>query len=149
MRSAGLCAATVTRRKGDPYARDLVLFNQFFSKITRERYTGLRAPVGQSTIIALAATGEEKQPAQLSRGAREQLYLALRFGYVRDFSQNGVPLPVIVDDALVNCDPMRAQAAAEGFTELADMNQVLVFTCHPTLVEQFLKACPKAEVVTL
>ena len=121
----------------------------FFSRVTQERYTGLRAPVGESTIIALASTGEEKRPGQLSRGTREQLYLALRFGFVREFSQHVAALPVIVDDALVNCDPQRAQAAAEGFTKLADTNQVLVFTCHPTLVEQFLKACPGAEVFTL
>lgn len=122
---------------------------RFFSKVTGGRYTGLRAPVGESTINVISTTGEEKKPAQLSRGTREQLYLALRFGFVREYSQQVVALPVIVDDALVNFDPRRAQAAAEAFTELAETNQVLVFTCHPTFVDLFQKACPDAAIISL
>jgi uncharacterized protein YhaN len=56
---------------------------------------------------------------------------------------------VIVDDALVNSDPRRARAAAEGFARLVDTNQVLVFTCHPEISQLFREACPDAEVYKL
>ena len=74
------------------------------------------------------------------------MYLALKMGAIQENSQQNAPLPVIVDDALVNSDPGRARAAAEGIAKLGDTNQVLVFTCHPTLVQQFQEARPDAQV---
>ena len=123
--------------------------SEFFKNITAGRYEGLRAPAGESVINAVTASGEEKGSSQLSRGTREQMYLALRFGLVREFSQNMAPLPVIVDDALVNSDPHRALAAAHGLASLANTNQVLVFTCHPALAEQFQEACLEVKVHNL
>ena len=123
--------------------------SEFFKNVTEGRYNGLRAPAGESVINAVTAVGEERGSSQLSRGTSEQMYLALRFGLVREFSQNMTSLPVIVDDALVNSDPRRALAAARGLASLVNTNQVLVFTCHPTLVEQFQEACSDAEVHNL
>ena len=77
------------------------------------------------------------------------MYLSLKMGAIQENSQQNAPLPVIVDDALVNSDPGRARAAAEGIAKLGATNQVLVFTCHPGLVGQFQKACPEAEVQKL
>ena len=47
---------------------------------------------------------------------------------------------MIVDEALVNFDPDRGLRAAQAFVELAEQNQVLVFTCHPQIVDWFAKA---------
>ena len=77
------------------------------------------------------------------------MYLSLRFGLVREFSLHTTSLPVVVDDALVNSDPRRASAAAEGFAKLVDTNQVLVFTCHPEIVQQFREACADAQIYKL
>ena len=123
--------------------------SEFFKNITRSRYTGLRIPAGESKVLAVTAEGEVKQADQLSRGTREQMYLSLKMGAIQENSQQNAPLPVIVDDALVNSDPGRARAAAEGIAKLGATNQVLVFTCHPGLVGQFQKACPEAEVQKL
>ena len=79
-------------------------------------------------------------PRELSRGTREQLYLALRFGLVREFGEHAERLPVVVDEVLVNFDPERARLAAEAFATLAETNQVLVFTCHPETVDLFAEA---------
>ena len=94
------------------------------------------------------AAGAGKQPAELSRGTREQLYLALRFGLIREFGEHAERLPVVVDEALVNFDPERAHLAAESFAQLADTNQVLVFTCHPSTAEMFADAAG-AQVVDI
>jgi len=112
----------------------------FFSQITGHRYPRLSVPIGERTVAVIDATGGVKQPQELSRGTREQLYLALRFGLVREFGEHAERLPVVVDEVLVNFDPERARLAAEAFANLAQTNQVLVFTCHPEMVELFVEA---------
>ena len=120
----------------------------FFSGVTGQRYRRLYAPIGEQTITATDATGASKQPGELSRGTREQLYLALRFGLIREFGEHAERLPVVVDEALVNFDPQRARLAAESFAQLAETNQVLVFTCHPSTAEMFADAAG-AQVVDI
>ena len=120
----------------------------FFSSVTGQRYTGLFAPLGEQTITVTDANGASRQPGELSRGTREQLYLALRFGLIREFGEHAERLPVVVDEALVNFDPDRARLAAESFAGLAQTNQVLVFTCHPATAETFAKATA-AQVVDI
>ncbi len=115
-----------------------------FAAITEGRYRQVYAPLGEQTITVMDADGRRKQPSELSRGTREQLFLALRFGLIRDLGQRTEPLPVIVDEVLVNFDPARALRAAVAFTELSDTNQVLVFTCHPTVVKMFCDASSEA-----
>ena len=117
---------------------------EFFSTVTGQRYTGLYAPLGEQTISVTDATGGNRQPSELSRGTREQLYLALRFGLIREFGEHAERLPVVVDEALVNFDPERAHLAAESFAGLSKTNQVLVFTCHPATAETFAKSAGSA-----
>ena len=109
----------------------------FFQKITNSRYHDLVAPIGKDSIEVVTAKKQRKKTEQLSRGTAEQLYLSIRFGYIRNRSQNGEALPVIMDDILVNFDPIRAQNAAQSIFELAKNHQVLFFTCHPETVDIF------------
>ena len=103
----------------------------------------------RQTVAVTGSDGAVRQPEELSRGTREQLYLALRFGLVREFGEHAEKLPVVVDDVLVNFDPERARRAAEAFVELSETNQVLVFTCHPATVELFQRAAPQATIIEL
>ena len=109
----------------------------FFAEVTGQHYRRLFAPIGEQTITVTDANDTARQPDQLSRGTREQLYLALRFGLIREFGEHAAPLPVVVDDALVNFDPDRAELAARAFAQLSQTNQVLVFTCHPNIAQMF------------
>ena len=113
---------------------------KFFAAITDERYPQVYAPLGEQTITVTDADRRTKKPSELSRGTREQLFLSLRFGLIRELGERTEPLPVIVDEVLVNFDPDRALRAAVAFTELSCTNQILVFTCHPTIVEMFISA---------
>jgi uncharacterized protein YhaN len=83
--------------------------------------------------------GKRKEPDSLSRGTAEQLYLAIRFGYISNFAAGGEPLPIIMDDILVNFDPFRAVQATAAIEKLAKTHQVLFFTCHPETVSLFKK----------
>jgi len=103
----------------------------FFRRITDGRYRELVAPIGEETIEVVGADGSRKQPEELSRGTAEQLYLAIRFGYIRSRGELSESLPVVMDDILVNFDHRRVRRAMEAIMELADRHQVLFFTCHP------------------
>ena len=127
---------------------------EFFSGMTGGRYRTVFSPLGSSEIRVTDDDGSSKQPAQLSRGAREQLFLSLRFGLIRELGQRSERLPVIVDEALVNFDWVRGPSAAHAFVELAEQNQVLVFTCHPQIVDWFANAAvergvPPPQMITL
>ena len=119
---------------------------EFFRSITEGRYDRVFSPLGESEIHVTDPDGGSKQPDQLSRGTREQLFLSLRFGLIRDLGQRSETLPVIVDEALVNFDPGRGMRAASAFINLSQTNQVLVFTCHPQIVEWFVSASAKSGV---
>ena len=121
----------------------------FFQALTGGRYTKLHVTVGEQKITVADETGRRKTPEQLSRGTREQLYLALRFGLIQTMGEEAEPLPVIVDEVLVNFDLERAQRAAAAFVELSRTNQVLVLTCHQWIVDLFKQAAPDAAVVDL
>ena len=117
---------------------------KFFADITEGRYRRVYAPLGEQTITVTDADRRAKDPSELSRGTREQLFLSLRFGLIRELGQRTKPFPVVVDEVLVNFDPQRALRAAIAFLELSRTNQVLVFTCHPTVVELFRRAASDA-----
>jgi uncharacterized protein YhaN len=106
----------------------------FFRTITNGRYQAIVAPHGEENIEVVGANGTRSQLDILSRGTAEQLYLSLRFGYIQEFSRRSRPLPVVMDDILVNFDPLRARASISTILELADRNQILFFTCHPETV---------------
>lgn len=120
-----------------------------FSRMTDGRYQGVVSPLGENTIIALDRNGERVPPERLSRGTAEQLYLAVRFSYIRHQAQSGDPLPVIMDDILVNFDPVRARKAAEAVGDLSASHQVLLFTCHPETVDIFQEIHPGHPVFTM
>ena len=120
---------------------------RFFLDVTDGAYQGVYSPLGSSEINVRDNAGNIRTPQQLSRGTREQLFLALRFGLILEMGQHSERLPVIVDEALVNFDPTRGTRAAASFIDLSETNQVLVFTCHPQIVDWFVDAADRRGVV--
>jgi uncharacterized protein YhaN len=123
--------------------------SRFFRTITDGRYEEIRAALGQDEIEVVASTGETKSPEQLSRGTAEQLYLALRFGYIQQHAKGRDPLPIVMDDILVNFDPMRARQSATALVGLCSTHQVLFFTCHPETEALFKSIAPGCRVVRI
>ena len=111
----------------------------FFADLTGGRYSRLYKPLDEQSFRVIEADSEaQKTPEQLSRGTREQLYLALRLAAIDEFGQRQERLPVLVDEILVNFDPVRARQAAIAFGRLAQDNQVIVFTCQTWVRDLFL-----------
>ncbi|MFC7750659.1 ATP-binding protein, partial [Paenibacillus thermoaerophilus] len=128
-------AAALLREARAAYERDrqpdvLRRASRFFAGLTGERYRGVAESDG--ALMAVRADGERVEPARLSRGTSEQLYLALRFGLAEHLAEvRGLPLPLVLDDLFVNFDAERTELALRQVGSLAERMQVLLFTCHP------------------
>lgn len=108
--------------------------SSLFATITGNKWSGLAASLDDNALRVFPPHGEAVSPDTLSRGAQEQLYLALRLAYIRNHAAHAAPLPVVLDDILVNFDPVRAQRAAKALLELTQGeqgHQLFFFTCHP------------------
>jgi uncharacterized protein YhaN len=122
---------------------------EYFSAITDGKYRRILKPIDSSEILVEDKSGKRLDIQSLSRGTSEQLYLALRFGYISEFIKHDEPLPIIFDDILVNFDPERKRNSCEAISRLAESNQVLFFTCHPETVDALLEKNPEAQVIDL
>jgi len=111
---------------------------ELFTSVTEGRFVGL-APdydAGDTPVLVGLRPGSEKVSVQgMSDGTQDQLYLALRLASLEKFVGEGEPLPLLVDDALVNFDDDRAKAALKIMAELAKKTQVIFLTHHSHLVE--------------
>jgi len=121
----------------------------FLAKMTGGRYERISPIVGERRFEVVSSDSGKLPPEKLSRGAAEQLYLALRFGLVRELSRQGVALPIMMDDVLVNFDPERAAAACQAIGEIARTHQVIYFTCHPHIQELFVSNNPGVKIIEL
>ena len=140
--SALTIAREILRHTRERYEREhqpavVRIAEEFFTDWTDGRYRRIVAPldsasrgVGSIEQVELA-DGRLLPIAALSTGTAEQLYLALRLGLVEHFASTAESLPLIMDDVLVNFDPVRAERAARSIEGLAARHQILYFTCHP------------------
>jgi len=121
-----------------------------FARMTAGKYTEFDRTGGrQSLILVRQPDGSEKTPDQLSTGTREQLYLAIRLAYVLDYCRGNQPLPIVIDDVLVNFDPDRARNTLAALADISGTAQVLYFTCHPHMVELAREVVPSLNSIAL
>jgi uncharacterized protein YhaN len=111
---------------------------RLFDRMTRGKYRNVWTPLGEKRLIVEDDQGRSFPVQSLSRGTREQLLLAVRLAVVCKLAAEGISLPVILDDVIVNFDEDRAAATAELLLELAGQGlQILFFTCHKHLAQLF------------
>jgi uncharacterized protein YhaN len=109
----------------------LARLSALFAALTEGRYPRVYQRLDdEGTFVAVRGDGAEVTPAAMSTGTREQLYLAVRLAYVRHYCDAAEPLPLVLDDVLVNFDAARARATLRVLAEFAATSQVLIFTCH-------------------
>lgn len=103
---------------------------RYFKTITGGRYDAVRVSLGEKEVSVFDQRGAARGIDQLSRGTREQLLVSLRLGFIEAYEKKAEPLPVIVDEILVNFDAERAAQTAEILQEFAKERQILLLTCH-------------------
>lgn len=119
------------------------------ARVTGGAYTQILERDDAEGFVVLDSCGGMKAPEHLSRGTLEQLYLSLRLGLVAEFARRAGAVPVIMDDVVVNFDPVRARATAEVLASFAAEHQLLFFTCHPATAELLQKVESGVSVVDL
>lgn len=72
--------------------------------------------------------------SQLSQGAQDQLYLALRLA-IADLVADDVALPLLLDDPFVNCDDERLSRIRDALHSLGGGRQVVLFSHRDVFLE--------------
>ncbi len=124
--------------------------SKLFATMTGGRYVAIERPSSDhNAIYVRRVDGAELTPDQLSTGTREQLYLAIRLGYVLHYCRQTEPLPIVMDDVLVNFDDDRSRATLEAFRDVSRDVQVLFFTCHQHFVDLIGDVFPDIQTIEL
>jgi len=121
----------------------LLRASQAFARMTRGRYLRIERRLDGSLLVE-RDDGRTLLPDALSTGTREQLFIALRLAYVESYSRSAESLPMVLDDVLVNFDEERTRGALEALAGFAERTQVLLFTCHASLVDLVREVIPHA-----
>ena len=116
---------------------------KIFSHLTLNTFKGLAPdydakdnPILMGVRTATTTMDSEKIPTHgMSSGTGDQLYLALRLAAIEQRLITSEPIPLILDDVLVNFDDARALAALDIFSELSHKTQIVFFTHHRHLAE--------------
>lgn len=126
------------RFEKDAQPRVVQAASALFAGLTGDRYVRAFLPAERpGELWVNAADGQERAAAQLSRGTREQLYLAFRLAVIEDFARTRGPLPIVVDDILVNFDEQRTRNTLKVFARLAAGHQFIAFTHNQALRDAF------------
>ena len=121
---------------------------RLLSEMTGGRWT--RIAVDDRGQLAVAdPLGDPRSPLLLSTGTCQQLYLALRIALLETADLVGKSVPVVCDDILVNFDDARRVATARSLARLARSRQVIVFTCHRSVVDALRAADPACSVLEI
>lgn len=119
-----------------------------FRRITLGAYRGLAAQPDRDreVLVAIPARGGSKAAADLSKGTRMQLYLALRVAGYHVMAAQRPPVPLIADDIMETFDDDRAAASFAVLAETARAGQVIYLTHHAHLVDIAERVCPGLRV---
>lgn len=112
---------------------------EYFCRMTCGQYASLHVDFDDSdkpTLFAVQQRDKAMVPAnRLSDGTADALYLAMRIASLEVHLRNHKPIPLIVDDCLIQFDDPRAAATLRILSELSLKTQVILFTHHAHLVQ--------------
>ncbi len=84
------------------------------------------------SYFVLDRDGTRRSVSQLNRSHAERLLLSVRLGYIDNYCEKREPLPIVLDDVLVNFDPHHQALAVQMIADLSKRHQVIYLTCHPS-----------------
>lgn len=119
------------------------------AQITEGAYTRVIQSDDAQSLNVLDDRDRPKQPQALSRGTREQLYTCLRLALASEYANQGVALPMVLDDIMVNFDPHRAHAMAKLLIDFSKTHQLFLFTCQPATVDLLRDIDPAIQIINL
>jgi uncharacterized protein YhaN len=113
--------------------------SQLFATLTAGSFIGLRIDYDDrnaAVLVGVRPDGATTLDVQcMSDGSCDQLYLALRIASLENWLAAHEPIPLVVDDILLQFDDDRSRAALRVLGDLSSKTQVIFFTHHAHLVD--------------
>jgi uncharacterized protein YhaN len=122
----------------------LAATEQAFKDLTNGAYGQLKTvPARNGDILQAVQTSDMtlKEAADMSKGTRFQLYLALRAAAYDQMAQNGRILPFFCDDVFETFDEDRTRAACTLMQRVGQTGQAIYLTHHQHVVDIARKTC--------
>ena len=120
--------------------------SELFAQLSAGSFAGLQPDFdedGKEVLRGLRAGSAQALGIEaMSSGTQDQLYLAIRLASLESWLTKHEPIPLILDDLLLNFDDERAHAPLQVLATLSRKTQVLFFTHHAHLVELAREAVP-------
>jgi uncharacterized protein YhaN len=108
-----------------------------FANITDHEYSTIVVPAGTDDFRIRGNSGRSKTVKEMSKGTKEQLYFAMRLGLISVYEAEKEPMPIIMDDILVNFDDDRGPLAVEELAKFSKNRQVIILTCHKNTLDLY------------
>lgn len=140
----------IERYREENQAPLLASSSALFARLTLGAFSGIKAGFDDKDrpcLRCVRATGGEVDVTGLSEGTRDQLYLSLRLASLLRRAEVAEPMPLVLDDVLIQFDDQRSAAALSVLAEVSRRMQVLFFTHHARLVDLARAAIPEGELV--
>src|SRR5699024_5682068 len=99
-----------------------------FSYITNQRYIQIHVDAENEHIRVENNNHMYYNMEELSKGTRDQLYIAIRLA-MSEHIQKNTPTPYIFDDSFVHFDKKRTERMIDRMIYLSRQHQVVLFTC--------------------
>ncbi len=120
----------------DRYPAIIRQAEHYFALLTDHRYSQI--DLTADGIKVVRRDQEVFLVEELSQGTAEQLYIALRLGFVTVMSDQA-NFPIIIDDGFVNFDNVRRQRMLALLEKIAEKNQVIYFTADDRIKDLDVK----------
>ena len=145
----GLAEEAIRRYRDTHRSGMMAATESAFAALTRDAYPRLATrPDGtDETLLAFDGHGAAKRVAEMSKGTRFQLYLALRAAAHAQMVEQGVCLPFFCDDIFETFDEDRTSAACQIMEQIGQNGQAIYLTHHRHVVDIARQVCKTEPVV--
>jgi len=121
---------------------------EIFKETTNGRYSDLRYDLDTGSIIVERPTGETLDVSKLSKGTRDQLYLAIRVALGEKILE-GSPGFFIMDDAFLSSDDKRLKSQVELLEKLSKKGWQIIYVTTKKEALENISNITENEVITL
>lgn len=149
LKTGGVVAAHALRAYREKHRSSMMeRASEAFRLITRDDYSGLatRPDKERESLIGISRSGGSKLAADMSKGTRFQLYLALRLAGYEEFAAARPSVPFIADDIMETFDEPRSEEVLRLFGRMAGAGQVIYLTHHRHLCEIARQVVPEVRL---
>ncbi len=117
----------IERLKGRGLSRVFELATAYARRLTDGEVQQVSAMVPDRLVLSTMHRPDAVSLAQLSKGTRDQIGLALRLALIQVRGESNGHVPLILDDVFISTDNVRALAAVQLLSEIAAQGQQIIF----------------------